>query len=329
MRIEESEILQRAFGNLKELLGIDAEYNQDSAEYDALACIDGHSFVCEVKTTLNSSNFNNTVCRCNELERKTGRPALLVVGSTSSNFIRKAQDCKVNVLDAAGNCSIKSEPLFVCCLGNKQEMLPDKKPLALRASGIKVLCFLLMDRDNVARPVRDIQAATGVSLGTINALITALTRNGYVILANGKRRLRNAEPLLNFFVEMYGQILKPRQYLTTMSFIPGAKGQWKELSLPQGMQWGGESGAFLLDGFLFPEKYCIYASVPSEALLRGKIAVPNKNGEIQVFQKFWNTAEDSRTVPPLIVYADLMGSGNGRCIEAAQRIKENELQYLF
>ena len=329
MRIDESEILQRAFGHLKELLGFDAAYHQDCTDYDALACIEGHTFVCEVKTVLNSSNFNNTVCRCNELGRKTGKPVLLVVGNTSTTFIRKAQNCGVNVLDAAGNCNIKCDPLFVCCLGNKQEMLPDKKPLALRASGIKALCFLLMGRDNVARSVRDIQAATGVSLGTINTLIQTLTRNGYVFVADGKRHLRNAEPLLNFFVEMYSQILKPQQYLATMSFVPRAKEQWRVLVLPHGMQWGGESGACLIDGYLFPEKYCIYTSVPSEALLRGKIAVPNKNGEIQVFQKFWGCAEDSRTVPALIVYADLMGSGNGRCIEAAQRIKENELQYLF
>ena len=34
------------------------------------------------------------------------------------------------------------------------------------------------------------------------------------------------------------------------------------------------------------------------------------------------------TVPAILIYADLMGSGNSRNIEAAQRILEHELQYL-
>ena len=35
---------------------------------------------------------------------------------------------------------------------------------------------------------------------------------------------------------------------------------------------------------------------------------------------------DDRTVPAILIYADLMGSGNSRCLEAAQRILRNELK---
>ena len=42
--------------------------------------------------------------------------------------------------------------------------------------------------------------------------------------------------------------------------------------------------------------------------------------------KFWNWETDNRTVPAILIYADLMGSGNSRCLEAAQRILRNELK---
>ena len=56
--------------------------------------------------------------------------------------------------------------------------------------------------------------------------------------------------------------------------------------------------------------------------------VPDTDGEIAVYQKFW-TGGDTDTVPAVLIYADLMDTANGRCIEAAQKIKENELEYLL
>lgn len=49
---------------------------------------------------------------------------------------------------------------------------------------------------------------------------------------------------------------------------------------------------------------------------------------ISVYDKFW-TGEDPANVTLTMTYADLMDTANGRCIEAAQKIKENELKYLL
>lgn len=55
---------------------------------------------------------------------------------------------------------------------------------------------------------------------------------------------------------------------------------------------------------------------------------PDDEGEVFVYKKFWSSVEQSLVTPALLIYADLMGSGNSRNIEAAQRIYNNELQYL-
>lgn len=56
--------------------------------------------------------------------------------------------------------------------------------------------------------------------------------------------------------------------------------------------------------------------------------VPDADGEIAVYRKFW-TGGSVNSVPAVLIYTDLMDTANGRCIEAAQKIKENELKYLL
>ena len=48
-----------------------------------------------------------------------------------------------------------------------------------------------------------------------------------------------------------------------------------------------------------------------------------EKGRIKLYQKFWKDNTDEKTAPKILIYADLMGSGNSRCIEAAQRLIEN------
>ena len=47
--------------------------------------------------------------------------------------------------------------------------------------------------------------------------------------------------------------------------------------------------------------------------------MPDKNGEIEVLYLFWKQ-EDGKTVPPLLVYADLMLEGGKRNKETAEKI---------
>ena len=51
---------------------------------------------------------------------------------------------------------------------------------------------------------------------------------------------------------------------------------------------------------------------------------------MKVYQKFWQDEEANHdTVPPLLVYVDLMNTGDRRCIETAQKIYDAQLQSYF
>lgn len=98
------------------------------------------------------------------------------------------------------------------------------------------------------------------------------------------------------------------------------------MNLPEGMLWGGDCGAYLTDGYLVPGSFEIYTSKPSAMLMTTGMVMPNENGEITLYQKFWNDDNDTKVAPKLIIYADLMNSGDSRQIEAAQRLIKNGIQ---
>ena len=112
-----------------------------------------------------------------------------------------------------------------------------------------------------------------------------------------------------------------------MAFRTDAKrNEWKNIELPQGMVWGGEPAANLIDGFLQPGSVDIYTELPAAHLMRTGAGKQDVTGESHLYTKFWNGETDYRTFPAILIYADLMGSGNCRCLEAAQRILKNELK---
>ena len=92
---------------------------------------------------------------------------------------------------------------------------------------------------------------------------------------------------------------------------------WADILLPSQAWWGGEPAAFLRDGYLRPQKWDVYVEESADCLIATGRMIPDPEGEIYVYRKFW-TGED---IPIIVVYADLLSTGDDRCTEAAGRIK--------
>src|ERR1700749_270178 len=91
-------------------------------------------------------------------------------------------------------------------------------------------------------------------------------------------------------------------------------------------------GAALLTNQLTPEQFTLYARGSWQEVMRALQLVPMDDGPIEVLDVFWTGEESNKDiliVPPLLLYADLMGSKMGRNIEIANTIRDNELSYLF
>lgn len=135
----------------------------------------------------------------------------------------------------------------------------------------------------------------------------------------------NWRKLLDDWQVAYNQTLKPKLFLKKMTLASQDRiNNWKNTILPHNACWGGESGANLIDGFLTPEILTIYTDGDSEEIIKTSRLFPSSVGEILVYKKFWYGHDEDHVAPKILIYADLMGTANSRCLEAAKRFFSNE-----
>lgn len=335
MALIESEILNRALDALREkfVLTDDVVFrkeNTDNDLFDAVVRIMNIDFLCEIKNNITTTSFNTVL---NRLRTKaTSHPVLLVARYISPTLLNELVVNRINALDCAGNCYIRymEEGNLVFQLSNKGEkniFMKEKSYPIFQDSGIKVIFYFLNDPVNVNKPYRDIREATGVSLGSIKNVMDELVASHYLLVTEKGRFLKNRKELLEQWIISYNQVLKPRLLLGRMSFRSNEhRIKWLAMKLPEGMYWGGESGAQIVDGYLEPGSFNIYTDIPTAHLIKTGFVRQDENGEISVYQKFWNWRTENGLVPLILIYADLMGSGNSRCLEIAQRLLDHGLK---
>lgn len=226
-------------------------------------------------------------------------------------------------MDTVGNTYIKEPPLFVFVKGNKLPEKLKKNPMTRRLfkpAGLKVL-FTLLNAPNAANlPYRQIAEMTDVALGTVEWIFRDLKEMGFLIeMDRRERKLTKLDLLRRRWVEAYPDQLRPK--LVIDHFNADNPEWWQTTNLlDYDMQWGGEVAAAKLTRQLKPERVIIYGKK-----LPGKLIIKNKlrkidDGKIEILEPFWkfkNPLADKGIVPPLLVYADLMATGDDRNIETA------------
>ena len=237
------------------------------------------------------------------------------------------KELNIFFIDTAGNAYINEPPLYVFIKGNKPRLtLKDKTQKRLfKPGGLKVVFTLLNHPEMINKPYRDIAKAADVALGTIGWLIKDLKEMGFCI-ETGKRnrKLVNLKNLFKRWVEAYPEQLRPK--LIRERFEATNPNWWKEINLKAyGACWGGEVAAANLTGYLKPAKATIYTNEPiGELVLKNRLRKAEQ-GNVEILTLFWNfTYElaDRDIVPPILVYADLMATGDHRNIETAAIIYE-------
>lgn len=333
-RMDNQEILNRAVAALNSNLHREKATVDYYGEIPYLTIM-GKRFLCVVEPNLTLGVMIDKIPEHYGPVDKDTRILFVTVNATPK-MLELAKIPDINILDCAGNFNIQYQlknEYIVLMLANKGEKPVEDTtakayPIFLE-KGLKVIFNLLLDKQNVGRPYREIMDATGVAIGTVKNVIDGLIYQQFVRVEKNKRFLTNTDRVLMLWATNYGLNLKPKLFQTRFAFRDEEKRKnWEHLELPEGMLWGGEPAAALNDGFIAPGEFTVYTDIPAATLMKTGAVIPDAYGEIAVYHKFWK-GTDAKTVPALLIYADLMDTANGRCIEAAQKIKENELKYLL
>jgi hypothetical protein len=256
--------------------------------------------------------------------RRLGPDALLVTNHVSPPLAEQLRDLGIQFIDTAGNAFLTHPPLFIWVKGERpQERLTPSAPgRAFQASGLRVLFALLSDPGLVGRPYRSIAEQAGVAHGTVGWVMTELPRLGFLAEIGGKRRLLQPERLLRQWVEAYARTLRPKLLLRI--FQAPTIDWWRELDLKHyGLILGGEAAAARLTDIIEPQKVTLYGSKAASLLFMTKRPMqPDSNGNVEILSKFWHFEHDPPELAPLLlIYADLLATGDARCIEAAEDLE--------
>ena len=318
------DILNIALENLNEHTGIDAKWDMLGNDLDVhlILTIDNRKlkFDAEVKKEVRMHQIEHLI------ERYTGKyPMMLIAERLYPKVKKELRDREIPYLEGNGNIFIKNLDTWIWIDTNKRlETSKEKGNRAFTKTGLKVVFQFLLDKNLINQTHREIADKVNVGLGNIPQVINGLKETGYLLKLDAKNLMwENRQGLLERWITEYEETLKPSIRKGTYKL----RQDWRNIDFnTANTLWGGEPAGDILTNHLRPEEFTIYTTETAQDLLKNYQLLPDKNGEITVYNKFWNTNTNERTAPPLLVYADLMATNNKRNRETAQIIYREHIE---
>jgi len=273
---------------------------------------------------------------------------LLVADYVNPKMADKLRQQQVQFIDTAGNAFINQPPVYVYVTGNRQEehgFMPtrDGAKRAFEPKGLMVIYAFLCHPELVNAPYRKIAEQAGVAVGTVGWVLNGLKAADFIRDRGGKqgRRLVRTRKLLERWVEAWPEKLKPKQW--GGAFIADDPYWWQDIDIrAYDGYWGGEIAAAKYTNYLKPEVATVY--LPEQArtrllrdarLRKATEWIGDEAGTVLIYQPFWPEPLDEPgtelregLVHPILAYADLVATGEGRNMEVARRLYDERIAQL-
>lgn len=298
-----------------------------------------HRFACEIKPKLGLAAVTAVAAAIEALRRSTREAVILVTEYASPRIASALVERDVQFIDGAGNAYLACEGLFLLIIGRKR-MAPKGERRAggktnWSRAALPVVHRLLNEPEAIGMSYRDLANASTVSVGTVHNVLDDLKQRGFLRKIRGQPRLFERERLFEQWVESYPQYLRER--LARRRFALPGKVRLADVAEAERQALGehdwvlsGECAAWLMDGYLPPERMTIYGNGDLSALESLLGARPAADGPVEVLQAFWtghtSPGGDWGLADPVLVYADLVYSQEPRAMEAALRIRDEHLR---
>jgi hypothetical protein len=263
-------------------------------------------------------------------------PPLLVAPYITREVAEHCRKLRLPFIDTAGNAYLEATGLLVYVVGQGRPVELRKGNFrALNAAGLKLIFALLCRPGLLDGSYRNIAAAAGVALGTVGAGMKDLEARGFLRpeTQRHRRALREPERMLAEWVTHFPIALRPRLSLGRFRADPERLQQ--TALAPLNAYWGGEPAAGKLTRYLKPAHFTIYTGEPIAKLVAAGRMRAEADGNVEILEKFWDfpaAPEDNNEpdiVPPILAYADLLATQDGRNAEAARMIYEQRIAPAF
>ena len=291
------------------------------------------TFLVEVKRWLTPATLGHVVTRL----RDFGKPAMLVTDYVTPPVAEKLKELDIAFVDMAGNAYLRHPPVLIWVTGRKPAATRPRfrAGRAFQPTGLKLIFALLCRPGLVHAGFREIAEFAGVAHGTVGWVLGDLREMGYLVETGNRRtrvrRLRDPRKLLTQWAEAYARTLYPQllmgRYQTT------DLDWWKKLDAAKyKVLLGAEPAAAIVTRYLRPGVVTLYAEKPPARLLVDYRLREAGQGNVELRHRFWPFGFEwnhPNLTPPVLIYADLLATGDARCIETAQQLYDRHLARLF
>jgi len=267
---------------------------------------------------------------------KQRHPLMVIAEYIFPEIKKELRNRGIAYLETNGNIFFNDGNLFLWVDGLKTKRLQKiKAGRAFTKTGLKLIFDFLLQPELVNLTYREITEKTTIGFGNINFIITDLKEQGFMVpLDKNNYTLHNKKELLDKWMTAFQEKLKPHLFIGAYRFLR-QEDQLNWQALPLNLDktcWGGEPAGEILTRYLKPQEFTLYTQEKIKDLITHYRLIPDPGGDIKVYQQFWtdnNPTAHTKTAPPLLVYADLMNTGDRRCTETAQKIYDAYLQDKF
>lgn len=320
--MKENNIIHTAIENLLKTTGIHAIWEDTfNNNLDGVLTLDVDGvqiiFEAELKKELRNYQVEAILDKA-----ETNKPVILIANRIFPKIKEYLRQREIAYLEANGNVFIKHRKILIFVDGNKPlKEEKDKTNRAFTKTGLKTIFHFLQNNKLINETHRYIAKNVGIGLGNINYIFNGLKEQGFLVnIDENEYQLIDRDKLLEKWMGAYQEKLKPDLKIGTFRFLKKEdNANWKKIPLDDTKTWwGGEPGGDLLTKHLRPEELTLYTTETRQELMLHYKLVPDDNGNVKVYKKFWNNELIvDKKMPRLLIYTDLMNKKDGRCVEIA------------
>jgi hypothetical protein len=339
-KTRENEILQTAVEALRNYLPTNAQIALKREDFDlgrradwlVHLVVEGKEITYDAEVKANVTRVANVLLM---IHREGFRhPLLLVTKYINGQMADQLKKDGVNFIDTYGNAFINRPPIYIFVKGNRPQATipPARLNRAFRPVGLRMIYAFLRNPTFVNKTYRQIAVEVDAGLGTVDWVMRELKQLGYLVEIGQKgHRLIKKKDLFQRWITEYPEQLKPKLLLGRYTGDPD---WWTGKMLdPHQVQWGGEIAAARLTKYLRPQIITIYTNPD----YLNRLLIDNRlrkdiNGDVEVLERFWRFEGDTNfddIVHPILIYADLIATGNQRNIDTAKIVYDKYITQLI
>lgn len=264
---------------------------------------------------------------------------MLIAPYVDSELAAHLIERNIPFLDVAGNAFIREPEATIMIVGRPglPAVTGTRATRSTTNKGLQVMFALGTQPGLASEPYRKIAEVSGAALSTVNQVIDDLLARGLLVTRrNGQRIFPDWQKYVEEWVSLYPTRLKPK--LTLSRYSATSPDWWRSFDfLRFQARLGGEAAADLVTQELKAARVTIYThqSLGADFLKAARLR-PNPDGDVELLSSFWREPTEygwgaSASLPvvhPLLVYADLIASGDSRNLSVAKDIYERYIEDL-